>query len=68
MYFCEYYFEVGKTIIKIMFLGLILNNIEVSYNRIQSQIEKLEQGHKSAIRKLISVLSKTLKQMLYFLT
>ena len=54
--------------IEIMLLGLILNNIEVSYNRTQSEIEKLEQCHKSAIRKLISVLSKTPKPMLYFLT
>ena len=51
-----------------MFLGSILTNIEVSYNLTQSEIEKLEQCHESGLRKLMSLPSKTPKQMLYFLT
>ena len=68
IYFGIYYFEVGKTMIQSMLLGSILNNIEVAYNLLESEIEKLEQCHKSALRKLMmmSFPCKTSKQMLFF--
>jgi hypothetical protein len=68
MYFGKYYVEVGKTMIESMLLGSILINIEVAYNITQSEVDKLEQCHESALRKLMSLPSKTPKQMLYFLS
>ena len=41
MYFGEYYFQVGKTMIDSMLLGGILTNIEVAYNLTKIEIEKL---------------------------
>ena len=54
--------------IESMLLGTILNNIEVAYNLTMVEIEKLERCHEIAIRKLLSLPSKTPRQMLYFLT
>ena len=68
MFFGKYYFEVGITMIESMLLGSILTNIEVAYNLTLSEIEKLEKSHEMALRKLLSLPSKSPKQMLYFLT
>ena len=54
--------------IESMLLGTILNNIEVAYNLTQNEVDKLEQCHEMAIRKLLELPSKTPKIMLYFLT
>ena len=58
MYFVKYYFEVGKTMIESMLIGSSLSNIEVAYNLTQSEVDKLEQCHESALRKLMSLPSK----------
>ena len=50
--------------IESMLLGLILYNIEVAYNLTQHEVDKLEQCHESALRKLMSLPNKTPKQML----
>ena len=68
LYFGKFYFEVGKTMIESMLLGSILTNIEVAYNLSISEIEKLEKCHEMALRKLLSLPSKSPKPMLYFLT
>ena len=68
MYFCQYYFEVEITLIESMILGSILTNIEVAYNLILTEIEKLEKCHKMDLRKLLNLPSKTPKPMLYLLT
>jgi len=68
MYFGQYYFEIGITLIESMILGSILTNIEVAYNLILSDIEKLEKCHEMALRKLLNLPSKTPKPMLYLLT
>ena len=51
-----------------MLLGSILNNIEVAYNLTNIEIEKLQSCHEFGLRKLLSLPSKTPKQMLYLLT
>ena len=63
-----YYFEVGKTMIESMLLGSILTNIEVACNLTKIEIEKLQRCHEVGLRKLLSLPSKTPKQMLYLLT
>ena len=68
IYFGDFHFEVGKNMIESMLLGTILNNIEVAYNLTMVEIEKLERCHEISIRKLLSLPSKTSRQMLYFLT
>ena len=68
MYFGQYYFEIGITLIESMILGSILTNIEVAYNLMISDIEKLEKCHVMALRKLSNLPSKTLNPMLYLLT
>ena len=68
MYFGNFHFEVGKNMIEGMLLGTILNNIEVAYNLTKVEIEKLEKCHEMAMRKLLSLPSKTPLPMLYFLT
>ena len=68
MFFGNFYFEVGKTMIDSMLLGSILNNIEVAYNLTKKEIEKLQKCHEMGLRKLLSLPSKTPKQMIYLLT
>ena len=68
MFFGKFHFEIGITLIESMLLGSILANIEVVYNLTQSEEEKLEICHETALRKLLNLPSKTPKQMLYFLT
>ena len=51
-----------------MLLGSILNNSEVAYNLTQIEIEKMQKCHEMALRKLLSLPSKTPKHMLYLLT
>ena len=58
----------GKTMIDSMLLGSILNNSEIAYNLTKIEIEKKQQCHEKALRKLLSLPSKTPKQMLYLLT
>ena len=49
MYFGQFYFKVGKTMIESMLLGSILTNIEVSYNLTSNEIDKLEKCHEMAL-------------------
>ena len=49
MFFRQFYFEVGKTMVKIMLLGSILNNIEIPYNLTQEEVDKLEKCYEMAI-------------------
>ena len=51
-----------------MLLGAILTNIEVAYNLSKGEIDQLQKCHESALRKLLSLPSKTPKVMLYLLT
>ena len=67
MYFGQYYFEVGLTLIESMILGSILTNIEVAYNLVMAEIEKLDKCHEMALRKLLNLPSKSPKLMLYLL-
>ena len=59
MYFGQFHFEVGITMIESMFLGSILNNLEVAYNLTLTEIDKLEKCHEMAMRKLLELPSKT---------
>ena len=68
MFFVKFYFEVGKTMIEIMLLGTILNNIEVAYNLTQIEVNTLEKCHEMALRKLMELPCKTPRIMLYVLT
>ena len=56
--------QIGKTMIDSMLLGAILTNIEVAYNLSKGEIDQLQKCHESALRKLLSLPSKTPKVML----
>ena len=57
-----------KTMIDSILLGSILNNIEVADNLTKIGIKKLKSCQEFWLRKLLSLPSKTHKQMLYLLT